>query len=77
MFIRKRKTNKRFKTKRMNCAITVIVALLALFLHFVNHYLREKVKIYPKTSSRRLSVVSRSSDKSNSRKLNVRVINLY
>ena len=61
----------------MNCIVTVIVALLALFLHFVNRYLREKVKIYPKTSSRRLSVVSRSTGKSNSRKLNVKVIDFH
>ena len=39
------------KTKCMNCVVIVIVAILALAIHFVNACLEEKVKIYPKLST--------------------------
>ena len=36
----------------MNCIVAVVIAILALVLHTVNHYLEEKTKIHPKLSSR-------------------------
>ena len=52
MLQRKHKVNQKFgKTKCMNWAILVIVANLALVIHFVNICLEEKVKTYPKLSS--------------------------
>ena len=36
----------------MNCIVAVVIAILALVIHTVNHYLEEKTKINPKVSSR-------------------------
>ena len=68
MLQRKCKTNHKFnKTKCMNCVVLVIVAILALFIHFVNNYLEEKVKIYPKLSSS--GSLKKQRSKSKSRKI--------
>ena len=39
------------KIKCMNCVVIVIVAILALVIHFINACLEEKVKTYPKLST--------------------------
>ena len=62
---RKHKTNHKFnKTKCMNCVVLVIVAILALCIHFVNNYLEEKVKIYPRLSSSDSLIKQRGKGKS-------------
>ena len=50
-------------TKCMNCVVIVIVAILALVIHFVNTCLEEKVKIYPKLSTGGFLLEQRSKDK--------------
>ena len=47
----------------MNCVIIVIVAILALVIHFVNTCLEEKVKIYPKLSTGGFLLEQRNKDK--------------
>ena len=47
----------------MNCVIIVIVAILALVIHFVNTSLEEKVKIYPKLSTGDFLQEQRNEDK--------------
>ena len=69
MLQRKCKTNfKSTKTKCMNCIVLVIVAILALFIHFVNNYLEEKVKIYPRLSSSGTLTNQQNRNKGKSRK---------
>ena len=34
----------------MNCIVAVVIAILALVIHFANNFLEEKVKICPKVS---------------------------
>ena len=52
MLQKKHKTNRKLgKTKCMNCVILAIVAILAIVIHFVNNYLQEEIKIYPKLST--------------------------
>ena len=48
--------NTHMKTKCMNCIIAVVIAILALVIHVVNNFLEEKIKIYPKVSSRCLLI---------------------
>ena len=51
------------KTKCMNCVIMVIVAILALVIHFVNACLEEKVKIHPKLYTGGSLLEQRNKDK--------------
>ena len=51
------------KTKCMNCVVIVIVAILALVIHFLNTCLEEKVKIYPKLSTGVFLLEQRNKDK--------------
>ena len=51
------------KTKCMNYVIIVIVAILALVIHFVNTCLEEKVKIDPKLSAGGFLLEQRNKDK--------------
>ena len=47
----------------MNCVVIVIVAILALVIHFLNTCLEEKIKIYPKLSTGGLLLEQRNKDK--------------
>ena len=47
----------------MNCVVIVIVAILALVIHFVNACLEEKVKIYTKLSTGGFLLEQRNKDK--------------
>ena len=47
----------------MNCVVIVIVAILALVIHFVNTCLEEKVKIDPKLSAGGFLLEQRNKDK--------------
>ena len=51
------------KTKCMNCIVIVIVAILALVIHFVNTCLEKKVKIYTKLSTGVFLLEQRNKDK--------------
>ena len=44
------------RTKWMNCIVAVIIVILALVIHFANNFLEEKIKIFPKVSSRCLLI---------------------
>ena len=47
----------------MNCVVIVIVAILALVIHFVNTCIEKKVKIYPKLSTGGFLPEQRNKDK--------------
>ena len=51
------------KTKCMNCVVIVIVAILALVIHFLNTCLEKRVKIYPKLSTGGFLLEQRNKDK--------------
>ena len=51
------------KTKCMNCVVIVIVAILALVIHFLNTCLEKRVKIYPKLSTGVFLLEQRNKDK--------------
>ena len=53
----------------MNCIVAVVIAILALVIHVVNNFLGEKIKIYPKVSSRHLLIEQKNRFRLNDKRI--------
>ena len=53
----------------MSFIVAVVIAILALVIHVVNNFLEEKIKIYPKVSSKHLLIKQKNRFRLNDKRI--------